>query len=80
MRNAKNQTLFVILAAGATACGGGGGGGSTPVSPPVGGPTTVEKNFSIEMSEAVVRRPSNDELLAVDISELRSSGTLTVTE
>lgn len=66
-------------------CGGGGGGSSSPAPTPApppsgGGPTVVTKSFTVSLSGAEARRPSNDETVTIDVTDISASGTVRVTE
>lgn len=52
-----------------SSCGGGGGDAAPSVTPP---PVVVENRimFEIELVEVMVRRPSDDVVVAVDVSAI----------
>jgi hypothetical protein len=67
--------LAILLLFTLSACGGGGDDTPTVtpiIDPPVIDPVKEDKTFTISASSIVIKRISNDQVVAVDISEIKS--------
>ena len=82
MNTVKFWAIAVVLGL-LSACGGGGGGGSSSggsIDSGTGGSTTVTKDFTVSLSSADLTRPSNGDIIEVDVSAVSQTGTVTVSQ
>jgi len=75
-------TIAVCLVLLTTACGGGGGssGGGSSGGGDTGGPTTVNKSFTVSVDIIAATRVSNGDVVEIDTANLSQTGTLSATQ